>query len=104
MILPRGVAQPTELAKQLQAIGPLPAGVANFRYSLGNDWTGDPAIFFWVTLTDEAARREILHQNTQSISAFVIDRLDPYNQWGLLPYFRFRSQSEQARLQDPVFG
>jgi len=102
--LPRGVAQPTELVKHINALGPLPPGVVNMRYTLGNDWSGDPAIFFWITLSDEAARPAALSQNARRVKSFVTQQLDPAGQWGLIPYFNFRSQSEQERLKEEVFG
>jgi hypothetical protein len=104
MILPRGVAQPTELANHLKALAPLPSGVVNLRYTVENDWSGDPAIFFWITLSDEAARRPVLSRTSRNIMDFVTQRLDPIGQWGLIPYFNFRSQSEQANLKEEVFG
>jgi hypothetical protein len=104
MILPRGVAQPTELINRLNALAPFPSGVVNLRYTLDNDWSGDPAIFFWITLSDEAARRTVLFQNSRRITEFITQRLDPIGQWGLIPYFNFRSQSEQANLKEEVFG
>jgi hypothetical protein len=104
MILPRGIAQPTELIKQINALTPYPPGVVNFRYTLDNDWSGDPAIFFWITLSDEAARPAVLSQTSRRIMDFVTQRLDPVGQWGLIPYFNFRSQSEQASLKEEVFG
>jgi hypothetical protein len=104
MYLPRGVAQPTELIKHLNALAPYPSGVVNLRYSVDSDWSGDPAIFFWITLSDEAARREVLSQTSRRIMDSITQRLDPIGQWGLIPYFSFRSQSEQARLREEVFG
>ena len=104
MILPRGVAHPTELIKHLNALGPFPSGVVNLRYTVENDWTGDPAIFFWITLSDEAAGRAVLSQTSRRIMDFITQRLDPAGQWGLIPYFNFRSQSEQAKLKEEVFG
>ena len=104
MILPRGVAQPAELVKHLNALAPFPSGVVNLRYTLENDWSGDPAIFFWITLSDEAARPVVLAQNSRRIIDSITQRLDPVGQWGLIPYFSFRSQSEQAKLQEEVFG
>jgi hypothetical protein len=104
MILPRGIAQQTELVKHLDALAPFPAGVANFRYTIENDWSGEPSIFFWITLSDEAARREVLSRTSRSIMDFVTQRLDRVGQWGLIPYFNFRSQSEQANLKEEVFG
>jgi hypothetical protein len=104
MILPRGVAQPTELIKHLNALAPFPPGVVNLRYTFDEDWSGDPAIFFWITLSDVAARREVLSQNSRRITEFITQRLEPIGQWGLIPYFNFRSQSEQANLKEEVFG
>ena len=102
--LPRGVAQPTELIKHLDSLAPFPPGVVNLRYTLDNDWSGDPAIFFWITLSDEAAQRTNLPKTTRRIMDVITERLDPAGQWGLIPYFNFRSQSEQTKLKDKVFG
>ena len=104
MILPRGVAQPIELDNDVKALAPFPAGVVNFRYTVENDWSGDPAIFFWITLSDGAARQAVLSQTSRRIMDFITQRLDPIGQWGLIPYFNFRSQSEQANLREEVFG
>ena len=104
MILPRGVAQPAELAKQIKALAPLPPGVVNLRYTVEDDWSGDPAIFFWVTLSDEAAQRARLGETARGVKDFITQRLDPAAQWDLFPHFYFRSQSEQARLKEEVFG
>src|ERR1017187_6696481 len=46
MYLPRGVAQPVEFIKRLNALAPFPRGVVNLRYTVENDWSGDPAVFF----------------------------------------------------------
>jgi hypothetical protein len=43
--LPRGVAQATELIKHLNALGSLPPGVVNLRYTLDNDWERRPRDF-----------------------------------------------------------
>lgn len=101
---PRGVAQPAELVKRLNNLATFPAGVVNLRYTIENDWSGDPAIFFWITLSDEASHPAILSQTTRRVTNFVTQELDPAGQWGLIPYFNFRSQSEQANLKEEVFG
>lgn len=87
MILPRGVVEQTELIKHINALGPFPTGVANFHYTVDDDWSGEPAIFFWITLTDEAARRPVLSQNSRRIMDFITQRLDPVGKWDLIPYF-----------------
>jgi hypothetical protein len=104
MILPRGVAHRTELVKHLDALAPFPPGVVNLRYTIDNDWSGDTAIFFWITLTDEAASPAVLPNISRRIRESITERVDPLGEWGLIPYFYFRSQSEQAMLQEPVFG
>jgi len=104
--LPRGVAQPTELVKHLNPLDPLlaEAGAVKWRYTIDEDWSGDPAIFFWITLSDETADPRILGQTARRIKDLIYRQVDPQGQWGLIPYFNFRSQSEQAQLKDEAFG
>ncbi len=102
--MPRGVAHPTDLIEHLNALAPFPPGVVNLRYTIDNDWSGDPAVFFWITLSDEAAHPTVLPQTTRQIRNFITQQLDPAGQWDLIPYFNFRSQSEQAKLKEEVFG
>jgi hypothetical protein len=103
--LPRGVAQPMEMVKSLNALTSLmPPAVVNWRYTIDNDWSGDPALFFWVTLSDQASRPENLPQITKYITGIITNHIDPMGEWGLIPYINFRSQSEQARLKEEVFG
>lgn len=104
MPLPRGVAQPTELIKHLNALAPFPPGVVKLRYTVDNDWSRDPAIFFWITLSDEAASPAVLSRTSRRIMNTIEQQLDPIGRWDLFPYFNFRSQSEQARLKEEVFG
>jgi hypothetical protein len=58
------------LVKHLDALGSLPPGVVNLRYTVENDWSGDPAIFFWITLSDEAAHPATLSQTARRIRSF----------------------------------
>jgi hypothetical protein len=103
-ILPRGLAQPVELIKSLNALQPLmPGVVVNWRFTFGNDWSGDPAIFFWIVLSDDASDPKNLRQVTSAIKHTIRQQIDPLDQWGLIPYFSFRSQSEQAKLKDEDF-
>jgi hypothetical protein len=103
-ILPRGVAQPRELIKSLNSLlHVMPPAVVRWRFTFGNDWSGDPAIFFWITLSDKASNPRKLRQVTSAIVDTITKKIDPLNQWGLVPYFSFRSQSEQAELKEEVF-
>jgi hypothetical protein len=75
-----------------------------WRHTFGNDWTGDPAIFFWVTLTDEASKKDNLLKATTAFMNELDRRIDFQNDWDLIPYFSFRSESEQAILKGEVYA
>jgi len=101
----RGVTQAAELLKELNGIMPQPSlGVVKWRHTFGNDWAGDPAIFFWVTLTDEASKKDNLSKATEAFRNELYKRIDFQNDWDLIPYFNFRSESEQAILKDEVYA
>jgi hypothetical protein len=103
MVLPRGIAHQEELVKEIDALLPIP-GVVKWRYSIEDDWTGDPSIFFRITLSDEAARPGVLRENARRIRNLIEERIDPLRRWDLLCYENFRSESEQAELKDERFG
>src|SRR5258707_312190 len=76
--------------------------VVRIRMNVSTDWTDAPAIYFYVILSDEASRRDRLGD--------VIDRVREALFEGLgladldhFPYFRFRSQSEQTKLQEKAW-
>ncbi len=99
-----GISQAAELHKQLNGITPQPApGVVRWQHTFGTDWSGDPAIYFWVVLTDEASRKANLRESADGFTDVISGQVDLLNDWGLIPYFHFRSESEQAALQDEVY-
>ena len=105
-----GVVQvPTAFAKQARfqaavarAAQRLAPHVVNIIPTLGNAWSGEPAVFFMVILADAATRREQLLNITNLVSETIVQQVQPLEQWGVLPYFNFRSQSEQAKLNEPT--
>ena len=97
-MLARGISHTADLRKKLDSLNDVQIpGVVKWRYTFSEDWSGDPAIFFWVTLTDEVAK-DHLAQVTAAFRKFVKDHIDFANDWDLIPYFRFRSEQEQAKL------
>ena len=99
-----GIRQAAELQKTLNGIMPQPSpGVVRWHHTFETDWSGDPAIYFWVVLTKEASKRENLKQSTDAFTNLIQQRVDLLDDWGLIPYFNFRSESEQAVLQDEVY-
>ena len=75
--------------------GRLPDWVRELVFETGNDAVlGEPALWIWVEVDDDAAAEDVFHQNTRSVR----DVLEPAvrklatDRW---PFIRFRSTSEQ---------
>ena len=90
----------------LDAIGQvaLPPQVLNVTPTLGTDWNGEPAVFFEVVLADNAIPRPQLLAFTKRISQAIIQQIRPLEEWGVLPYFNFLTQSEHARIKEPTWA
>jgi len=76
--------------------------VVRIRLNVRPDWSGEPALYFRVILSDEASRRERLADVTDRVSATLFDKLRLAT-LEHIPYFRFRSQSEQAALRETAW-
>lgn len=92
-----------QLAREIEeAVRHLPAEeVVRVSHRLGEDSTGDPAVFLRVVLTDAASKPATLGEITGKIAGEIYDRLRFHENWGLIPYFSFRSKSEQDLRNDP---
>jgi hypothetical protein len=84
-----------------QAASTLP--IVSVTPSLGTDWNGESAVFFQVVLADGTPRSQLLDL-TKQISQTIIKQVQPLEEWGVLPYFDFRTQSEQARIKEPTLA
>jgi hypothetical protein len=78
--------------------------VSHVAYSLGMDSTDEPSIFFRVVLTDAASKEDGLADVTGRVAATLFDSIHPLENWGLMPYFNFRSQAEQQKRNDPEWS
>jgi hypothetical protein len=76
--------------------------VVRIRLNVTRDWSDDPAIYFRVILSDEASQSDRLADVTGRVRAAIFDRLGLAN-LDHIPYFRFRSQSEQVKLQEKAW-
>jgi hypothetical protein len=95
------IAQVKDLDRQVQdAAMNFPGEVVGIRYSIGDDWNGDPAIFFRVLLSDDASRPEVLADVTGRVGGKLFDDLR-LGDSDYTPYFYFRSKSEQDEQKDP---
>ncbi len=77
--------------------------VVRIRFQVGQDWSEDPAIYFRVILSDEASRLDHLSVTTNKVSDKLSEKLG-LAESDHISYIRFRSQSEQAKLQDPAWN
>ena len=89
----------TAVIQAVQTLGP---EVVRLRHTIGEDTSGDPAIFFRIVLADWAVDEETLADVAGKISTTLIDELRPYENWGLFPYFSFRSNSEPSAEREWV--
>lgn len=78
--------------------------VIRIRHALDYDSTGDPAVYFRVVMPDASLADDKLLETTRHVSFVIEHELQPQEQWGVYPYFRFRSQSEQQAMQEPAWA
>ncbi len=80
-----------------------PEEVVRIRHTFSRDWDGDPAIYFRILFTDDAVKRYPLGELTRRIQDALVKDLALYtSEYSLyIPYFNFRTRSEQERSKDP---
>ncbi len=104
-LVPAGYLTVGQIADKIESaklkLGP---EVVQLRYSIEPDTTGDPAVYFRITLRDIPSNQPAFAQTTRQIASTLREELKPYDDWGLIPYFAFRNASEQARMQDPMWA
>ncbi len=104
-IFPPGLVYQRQLDAEIKnAIAKLGPEAVHVSYSLKEDSTGEPSLFFRVVLTDEAAQEVNLLHATEGISRAIFNEVRPIENWGLFPYFNYRSHSEWKRLKDPEWA
>jgi len=103
MYLPSAVTKQSEIEAAIHEIERnLASDVVRIRYEIGEDWSGQWAIFFRVVLTDEAAKRR-LREVAAKVVRGLARQLD-FPSMGVFPYHNFRSVSEQAALREPAWA
>jgi hypothetical protein len=80
----------------------LPPQVLSVTPTLGTDWNGESAVFFDVILADNSVPRPQLLAFTKQLSRAIVQEIRPLEEWGVLPYFNFLTESEQARMKEPA--
>ena len=75
--------------------------VWHVAYRIGEDNTGAPSIFFRITMQDFAMTEGTVSESTGLVATALFDHIRPLENWGLRPYFNFRSVSDQQKRPDP---
>jgi hypothetical protein len=97
-----GFIDETVVAKAVdQVIAKLGPEVVRVRYNIGEDWTGEPALYFRVVLADSVAVDDKTFVDTaERVRATLWEQLQSLENWGLFPHLSFRSNTEQTELND----
>ena len=99
MYVPTAFAQQAQFRAAVSSVAQqLRPHVIDLTFTLGNDWSGEPAVFFMVILSNAASQRDQLLRTTNQVSNVIVQSVQPLEQWGVLPYFNFRSEEEQAKI------
>jgi hypothetical protein len=102
MIVPLAITRQNEIQAAVDRIkARYSSDVRQIRYEISEDWSGQWAIVFRVLLTDDAARRRLSNVASEVVHGLA-NELDFYG-LGVFPYHDFRSESEQAVLQEETW-
>jgi len=105
VVYTRAFSYPREFADAVKKVEQkLGDQVIRIRYSLDYDSTGDPAVHFRIVMPDSSLTKGKLLENTRHVSFVIEQELKPEELWGVNPYFRFRSESEQEKMQEPIWA
>ncbi len=66
-----------------------PKEVRDVRVRIGTDFDGEPSLFFGVLLTAYGSADSRLADVTGRVAALLFEEIQPYEKWGLHPYFNF---------------
>ncbi len=103
-VVPSGFVHQQRIAQGVaRATDALSREVVRIRYDLGEDWSGDGAVFFRVLLKDSASERPHLREVARRVAAKIFHEVQP-QELGLQAYFNFRSESEQATLREEAWA
>jgi hypothetical protein len=103
VFIARAVAHQAQfLAAVAQVV--LPHQVLSVTPTVGTDWNGEAAVFFEIILDDNSVPRAQLLAFTKQISRSIIQEIRPLEEWGVLPYFNFLTQSEKAKMKEPTWA
>jgi hypothetical protein len=74
-----------------------PPGIVSWKFELGEDWTGEPAVRIWLFVDEEVVQRKETVRVTMGVERKILDafRAAGIQRW---PYLRVRTEAEQREL------
>jgi hypothetical protein len=99
----RAVAHQAQFLEAIAGVA-LPPEVLSATPTLGTDWNGDSAVFFQVILADNSVPRPKLLAFTKQISRAIVQEIRPLEEWDVVPYFDFLTESERAKMKEPSWA
>ncbi len=101
MVLPAAFVRQSELAKEIDHVRQgLRPEIVDLRYSLGEDHTGDPSIFFDIVLPDNAIDNDPTLRRSRHLQDDIEQALRPLENWGVLPYCTFVLLSHDVAFRE----
>ena len=76
--------------------------VAYIRFSIGPDWSDEPAIHFRIVLSDSFSRDGRM-RGVRAVERALRDALD-FDALGLRTYENYRTTAEQAAMKEPEWA
>ena len=102
-MVPAAIVQQAKIEAEVRAVeAVLRPDIVRIRYEVGEDWSGQWAIFFRVVLSDDAAKHR-LREVATNVERRLAERMD-FQALGVFPYHNFRSESEQAALREVAWA
>jgi hypothetical protein len=99
VLLPAGSIHQAQFSEAvLEAAKALDAKeVRHVKFTIGSNANGELSIFFGILLTAYAVHESRFADVTGRVASTLFDQLQPYNRWGLQPYFNFTSDYSHFR-------
>ena len=105
MAEPRAYRHEDRFAAAVAAVeAKLGSDVLRVNYEFRDDWTGDPSVFFLVTVPDEVFTERRSAEVAEKLSWVIRSEIEPWEEWDVRSYFRYQRASTQQRLQEPALA
>jgi hypothetical protein len=101
--IPRAFANQNQFFEAIAQVE-LPSEVVSVTPVLGTDGDGESAVFIEVVLADDRVPRPELLSFTKQVSRAIVWQVRPLEEWGVLPHFRFLTQTERSRMKEPAWA